>query len=168
MNEIFVTPEKLPKISPLDLTIIEIFNSYKRMRISTRKNKLTFAYKKRLAKKKFFKIKKSIGERLVRTKEKKIEKVLNNEPIQESEIDSKKEGNMEVDRNDKCTDCSIPDEKTNSDFLEKENILKKINEIKNMNTWFLEQMNNNWDFNFEKSFLLAHYHLAKYYEIVNK
>lgn len=55
LNEIYLEGKR-DKMDPTDLRILEIFNSYKRARVTFRKKKLTQTYEKRMAKKKFFKI----------------------------------------------------------------------------------------------------------------
>ena len=59
LNEIFLDGKKLESIDPVDRKFIKIFNVYKKGRILLRKRKMTLNYQKRLAKKKFFKVKKS-------------------------------------------------------------------------------------------------------------
>jgi len=48
------------------LKIIQIFNTYKNNQITSRKSKLKVLFKKRLAKKKFFKIKRGLEEKISR------------------------------------------------------------------------------------------------------
>lgn len=47
-------------MNPEDLKVVQIFNSYKKMKNKTRKRKMEINYKKRMAKKQFFKIKKPL------------------------------------------------------------------------------------------------------------
>lgn len=58
MSEIYLDEAKISKISPQELTIINIFNDHSKTRKIFRKKKFAIKYKKGLEKKQFFKVRK--------------------------------------------------------------------------------------------------------------
>jgi hypothetical protein len=141
LTEIFLDDKSMSKINEVDLKIIQIFNSYKKNQFSFRKRKLKNLFKKRLAKKKFFKIKRPTEEKI--SIEEKPKLVAPKEQI------PKIPSNLNLNEQTNCT--SLMD----IDSCVRRCICKKLEDISLMNKLFITNFIN-LNFEYESTMRSLH------------
>jgi hypothetical protein len=119
-------------LSPHERRIIDIFNSYKKGRLSTRNRKLNLIHQKRLLKKKFFEVKKSQDTTMIHT--------------QENEI---RENQQNLSKHLEPTLVDSVENSPRSAFPQSLQFLRNIQEISKSNLIFFSALENNKTFNYE-------------------
>jgi hypothetical protein len=134
-------------MTAFEIRIVDIYNSHKKMRITSRKRKLKNIYKKNMQKRKFFKIEKN--EYLNQVSNKLVSTVISHKDDSMENFSKTSKAMEKIKNNSYALELkpTSPNESTirSDDSLQ---LLKKLLTLKNLNKYFLTNMLKPCDFNY--------------------